>query len=301
VYRFWLFRGFLVEGSDWLGRLLALPGAAAPTVGRAKALAGAAGLADHNGESETRVLGLAEEAAELWRALGNDARLAYVLVLVAGPTLVIGRRTRSMTTLDKALGLWEEALGLTQRAGDRAIEALILKNLGRQVGDLYGYAYLLRDLSAEDAARRAAARPLLEQALGVASDVGYTKIRIQALYYLASMSYGDGDLAASRQQAESALILARDVGDKMEMGGILVLVGCVAADYGDRGHARQFIAEAVELGVDGFRFGRGQGGLVGCALALAHLAASVGRLDEAILLDTAVATSLRTLGSSGPS
>ena len=45
LYRFWLLRGFLNEGSDWLGRLLALPGAAAPTSGRAKALNAAAGLA----------------------------------------------------------------------------------------------------------------------------------------------------------------------------------------------------------------------------------------------------------------
>jgi non-specific serine/threonine protein kinase len=63
-YRFWLLRGFLIEGGDWLDRLLALPGAAAPTVGRAKARTGAAGLASMSGEFD-RTLRLAEEAADL--------------------------------------------------------------------------------------------------------------------------------------------------------------------------------------------------------------------------------------------
>jgi non-specific serine/threonine protein kinase len=295
LYRFWLFRGFLIEGSDWLGRFLALPGAAAPSVGRAKALTGAAGLADHNGESESRVLGLAEEAVNLWRVLGDDARLAYALAFVAGPTDVIARRTGSRSAAEKARGLWEEALGLAQRAGDRAVEAMILQDLGQQRGDFYGsYAYLRRDLSEEDTAKRAAAQPLFKQALAVATDVGYTKVRIRALRYLALISYGQGDLTGSRQQAENALALARDFGDKLEMGFTLLVVGCVTADQGDRDYSREVIAEAVQLGVDAVRFGRGEAGLVGCALALAHLSATVGRVEEAIMLDTVVAAWLTT-------
>jgi DNA-binding NarL/FixJ family response regulator len=113
--------------------------------------------------------------------------------------------------------------------------------------------------------------------------------------------YARGDLNGSCQQAETALALARDVGDKQEMGCILLLLGCVAADRGDRVHAREVIAEAVELGVYGFQSQSvSQWGLVGCALALAHLTASAGRLEEAVLLDTAGATWLRTLAPSGP-
>jgi DNA-binding CsgD family transcriptional regulator len=117
------------------------------------------------------------------------------------------------------------------------------------------------------------------------------------------ISYAKGDLSASRQHAENALAVARAVADKQEMGFILLVLGCVAADQGDRDHAREVIAEAVELGVGGFRSGTGQFagqsqfGLVGCALALAHLAATAGRLDEAVVLDTAVATWLTTLPS----
>ena len=310
LYRFWLMRGFQTEGSNWFDRLLALPGAATPTVGRAKALTGAAGLADVKRTSEktalrlaeqatpleTRVMGLSEQAAGLWRALGNDARVADALILVANPTYVIGRRTRSQTVVDKARCLLEEALGLAQRAGDRAVEAMTLQNLAEQLGDLYGFAYLRRDLSEGDLAKRAAAEQLMEQALVVATEAQFAKIRIRALGALASISYGKGDLAASRERAEKALALARDVGDKLEVGGILILFACVAADQGDRDHAREAVAEAAELsgGDEGFRFGRRQVGLVGCALALAHLSASIGRVEEALMLDTAVATHVTT-------
>jgi non-specific serine/threonine protein kinase len=312
LYRFWLMRGFVIEGSDWLDRVLALPGAAAPTVGRAKALSGAAGLADVNGGGGAGAAGLtgvnsravsekglrqAEEAVDLWRALGDDARAAYALVFVSATTYTIGRLTNSRTTVDKARGLLEEALGLAQRAGNRSIEGIILQSLGRQRAGLDGYAYLRRDLTEEDTARRAAAEQLVEQALAVATEVGHARMRIRALLNLASIGYGKGDLGASRQRAETALAVARDVGEKMEMGPILVLIGCVAADQGDRDHARQAIAEAVELGVDGFHLGRGQAGLVGCALALAHLAATVGRIEEAVLLDSAVAARLTTQAS----
>src|SRR5262249_27536979 len=159
------------------------PGAAAPTVGRAKALTAAAGLADQNGQSPPeRALGLAEQAAGLWQALGNDAWRAYALVFVAAPTYVIGRRTGPDAASDRARGILEEALGLAQRAGNRAIEAMILHQLGKLRVDFVGsYAYLRRDLSEEDTAKRAAAQQLMEQALAVATEAGYVRMRIMAL------------------------------------------------------------------------------------------------------------------------
>jgi DNA-binding CsgD family transcriptional regulator len=153
--------------------------------------------------------------------------------------------------------------------------------------------------------RAAAAEPLFERALAVATEAGYQKVRIRTLGSLATISYGTGDLSASRQHAENALAVALDAGDKQEMGFILLVLACTAADQGDRERARDVIAEAVELGVLGFRSGIGQFtgpsqfGLAGCALALAHLAATVGRLEEVVLLDTAVAAWLTTLPSSG--
>jgi len=152
-------------------------------------------------------------------------------------------------------GLLEEALGLAQRSGDRVVEAMILQTLAEQLGDLRGYAILRRDLGEVALSRRAVAQPLFERALAVATEVGYPKIRIRALGSLAMISYGTGDLSASRQHAENAPAVALDAGDKQEMGFILLVLACTAADQGYRDRARDAIAEAVELGVLGFRSG----------------------------------------------
>src|SRR5919199_1118319 len=50
LWRFWWVRGHLTEGRERLAALLALPGAAARTPGRAQALAGAGGLAFYHGD-----------------------------------------------------------------------------------------------------------------------------------------------------------------------------------------------------------------------------------------------------------
>jgi ATP/maltotriose-dependent transcriptional regulator MalT len=208
---------------------------------------------------------------------------------------VIGQRTGSRDAIDKAHGVLEEALALAQRAGNRAIEAMILHQLGKHEVDFVGsYAYLRRDLSQEDTTKRAAAKPLFEKAAAVAIEAGYDMMRVRALGSLAMISYGKGDLTSSRLQAETSLALARDFGRKLEMHPLLLVVGCVAADQGDPDHAREVIAEAVELGVEFRHSWGGQISLVGCALALAHLAASAGRLEEAVMLDTVVTTWLTT-------
>jgi DNA-binding CsgD family transcriptional regulator len=119
-------------------------------------------------------------------------------------------------------------------------------------------------------------------------------MRLRALGSLAMISYGKGDLMSSRRQAETALALARDFGRELEMHPLLLLVGCVASDQGNRDRAREVIAEAAELGVEFRQTWGGPIRLVGCALALANLAANAGRLEEVVMLDTAAATWLTT-------
>ena len=76
----------------------------------------------------------------------------------------------------------------------------------RVVHDMTAYA--------NSSTNRAAAQQLMERALAVATEVGYDRMRIRALGSVAMISYGKGDLTASRQQAETALALARDFGEK---------------------------------------------------------------------------------------
>jgi non-specific serine/threonine protein kinase len=70
LWTFWYLRGHLSEGREWLAKLLALPAATPRTVARAKALAGAAFLAGHQGDFE-QAQPLFDESLALIQALSG--------------------------------------------------------------------------------------------------------------------------------------------------------------------------------------------------------------------------------------
>jgi len=75
VWPYWLNRGHLPEGAAWLSQLLAAPGADAPALGRARALAGAGNLCFHQGDfagSEARL----RESLRLFESLQNAQGIA---------------------------------------------------------------------------------------------------------------------------------------------------------------------------------------------------------------------------------
>ncbi len=75
VWPFWLNRGHLPEGAAWLARLLDAPGVDAPSLGRARALAGAGNLCFHQGDfagSEARL----RESLRLFESLQNAQGIA---------------------------------------------------------------------------------------------------------------------------------------------------------------------------------------------------------------------------------
>ncbi len=75
LFRFWEQRDHLTEGREMLARMLALPGAAAPTRLRARALYCASMLADIQGDHDT-ALTLGREAYRIYRELGDTQGVA---------------------------------------------------------------------------------------------------------------------------------------------------------------------------------------------------------------------------------
>lgn len=75
VWPYWLNRGHLPAGAAWLARLLDAPGADAPSLGRARALAGAGNLCFHQGDfagSEARL----RESLRLFGSLNHAQGIA---------------------------------------------------------------------------------------------------------------------------------------------------------------------------------------------------------------------------------
>jgi predicted ATPase len=112
LWRFWQQRGHLAEGRRWLEEVLAMPSGRAPTAARAKALAGAGGIAWWQ-EDIAAARRLYEEALAVERELGDPARIAdalYNLAFVAGAD----------RDFEGAFRLFEESRELFRLAGDEA-------------------------------------------------------------------------------------------------------------------------------------------------------------------------------------
>jgi predicted ATPase/class 3 adenylate cyclase len=112
LWRFWQRRGHLAEGRRWLEEVLAMPSGQGRTPARAKALAGAGGLAWWQ-EDIPAARAWYEEALAIERELGDPARTAEALynqAFVAG----------AAGDFDAAGRLFQESLELFRRAGDEA-------------------------------------------------------------------------------------------------------------------------------------------------------------------------------------
>jgi predicted ATPase len=112
LWRFWQQRGHLTEGRRRLEELLALPSGREPTPARAKALAGAGGIAWWQ-EDLAAARRFYEEALAIERRLGDPARTADALYNQAFVVAAEG-------DFEGAFRLFEESLELFRRAGDEA-------------------------------------------------------------------------------------------------------------------------------------------------------------------------------------
>jgi predicted ATPase/class 3 adenylate cyclase len=120
LWRFWQQRGHLAEGRRWLEEVLAMPSGQAPTAARAKALAGAGGIAWWTDREPAQAY--YEEALAIERQLDDPAGLAEALYNQAFAVA-------AADDWDSAASLLEEALTLFRRLGDEPGVARVLTML----------------------------------------------------------------------------------------------------------------------------------------------------------------------------
>jgi non-specific serine/threonine protein kinase len=131
---FWYVRGHFGLGRDALARVLAMPGAQAPTHARALALFAAGGLAVFQGDYPAGMR-LNGEALDLYRRLGDPLGIARALAHLGTGASGLGLYEEARTALSEARDIFR-SLGDGRRLG------VTLNNLGvvaRQQGD-YGLA-----------------------------------------------------------------------------------------------------------------------------------------------------------------
>lgn len=143
LWRFWLMRGYLNEGRQWMDSLLTFPGEVDPTI-HAEAYGGAGVLAQIQGDSD-KALQFHEQS--------------LTFALKGEKTQIIGRAINRLGILwlkqqnyDKAKRLFEKGLSILQESGDTLGVAYLLNNMGnidneqghlQQAQHLYQKSYML--------------------------------------------------------------------------------------------------------------------------------------------------------------
>jgi tetratricopeptide (TPR) repeat protein len=200
LWRFWQQRGHLAEGRRWLEEILALPSGQGRTPARAKALAGAGGIAWWQ-EDIAAAGGFYQEALAIERELGDPAGIAEALYNQA---FILGARG----DVDAAVQRFEESLELFRRAGDEAGVTRVL------------WMIVFRDLAASNWERPIARA---EEATAAWRRAGDRFHLADGLVWLAVVYARAGRRADARSTILEALELFREVGSPT--GIVSVILG----------------------------------------------------------------------------
>jgi DNA-binding CsgD family transcriptional regulator/tetratricopeptide (TPR) repeat protein len=247
LHWFWFQHGHWVEGRRWLERALALPGAAAPSPERAKALAGA-GLLSFTLSDYAAAHAWLEESIVVSREAEDGRGLAYAMLCLAWPRLVRGDYTAVQALASESLVLFRE---FDDRWGIVAASC----SLG------------IAEMDLESELTRA--RSLLEESLAEAEDLGDAWSIARAANCLGELVRRLGDYNQAAALYEKALSLFRELGQSKHVPLVLHNLGQVAALRGDTRRGTGCFAEGLALMQDlGDRRGQGL-----CLAGLATMAA----------------------------
>jgi tetratricopeptide (TPR) repeat protein len=129
--------------------------------------------------------------------------------------------------------LYEEALALSDQAGEHQERAWILLSYGWLVRGTHNYAR---------------ARSLVEEGLGILSDAGNLHGTGVAYWVLGHVARAAGDEERAADAYQEALVLARAAGDKGSIASILHNQAFLVLHRGDSAGAEALLAESLTLG-----------------------------------------------------
>jgi predicted ATPase/DNA-binding SARP family transcriptional activator len=239
LWRFWVMRGYIEEGSRRLQDALAAYAEVSPQpddsgqsiaassphlTALSKALNGAGVLAHSSGDI-ARAYGYLEQCLAVRRALGDKKGIASALNNLAQVVI-------SMGDLPEARLLIEESLHLKRELGDKPGTVNSLSSLGNIAFNQGDYA---------------AARLYYEEALALAREIQHTPFLVNGLSNLGRIYLETGELARAGPYFEESLALARELDDKPGIGQALGSQGQLAADQGDHHLALSLQTESLEL------------------------------------------------------
>jgi|GEM_PF-1212070 len=304
MWRFWLARGRIEEGSRRFQALLALPVESLDRRLLAEALHDQATLEQNRGRN-AQAAAILGRCLRIWRSLGDERGIANALANQAWVDCELCR-------LDEAEALSREALALHQKLGARRGEAVDWNNLGwaaayrgrprealerfdkslalrRQAGDQRGEAFALASMAWAEGMRGrfAQAHRLLDQSSRRLLRIGDRVLLGFSLVGRATALLDEGRLAEAHEIAEKALREWERGGNRSGEAWTLTLRGEIQVERGELEAAIGFLEQGRRIWIS---IG-GQWGDAAAAAALARAFDAAGRRAEA---RTALRASLET-------
>jgi tetratricopeptide (TPR) repeat protein len=264
LWWFWLRHSYLSEGRLWLTSLLKLAEGRELEQPRAKALAGASGLAWYQGDyPAARALG--EESVTLCRTLEDKRELALILITLsfisgsqgdqktasmlaeesvalfrqledrwglAYALFCLGSATLGLRDYFLARSYHEEGLAFSRAVGDKWIEGLILGILGVAAFTQGDYAM---------------ARPFLGESVTLLRAQRDKRDLALFLSYLGRVTRHERDYQQAAALFEESLALYEELGNKPGVARLLRILGKMGCDKGDYGQAEAYLKESLVL------------------------------------------------------
>ncbi len=224
LFRFWEMGEYLSEARSRMGDLLKLPGAAAPTKARSRALFAAGVFAVEQGDYASADA-LLRESLEISRQLGDTQGAAVSLNALAV-------NARDQGDVPGARPLFEESLALWRESGDMRAVARSLSNLASIVkmqGD------------------NTRATSLYGECMSIFQGLGDRMGVAWSLNHQGDVARDQCDSAGARALYEQGLAIFRELGDRWGIAGTLADLGSLAREQGDYFAACSLYRESIKL------------------------------------------------------
>lgn len=224
LWDFWLVRGYVQEGRNWLTKILTQSKGAPPTREHAEALNGAGMLAWAQGDIQQASI-LLEKSLAFFRSLDDKLGSAWVLDHLGDVALHHGR-------YDLAVQLCSESQKLFRAANASTKSAWALLTLGNAV-----WAQ----------GRRPTAIEYLNESLGLFRQLGDAQGTAWAVEYLGNIAQSQADYTKAKDLLNESLRMFREMGDKTGMAWALNHLGRLAQAEGENQHAIALFRDSVGL------------------------------------------------------
>lgn len=223
LWLYWQDHAHPAEGRDRLHAILNLPGAAAQTKARARALLVVMSLTQQSDPAYTQLA--YEEAERIYRELGDKVGMATVSTHMAVAY-------RDQGNLEAARALFMQNIRLFEEAGDPVSVAHTTSNLADVVRAQGEYE---------------TARSLHQECLSIFQRRGDRAGMAWSLDHQGDVAREQGDPAAAASLYEQALTIFRDLGDRTGIARCLADLGILACQERKYAKAQRLYAEALTL------------------------------------------------------